>query len=333
MAKAPAAADRTEAEARVIDKPAARAVERADVQNLLCCYREAIELAADPPPSRRTPFEPMTRLLCRVRPTWGLQRMVVEDIRSRIALIDRRYCLRLALEEDDGNDSDDREQLSKFAASLPPPRARLWVALPLLCIIAITQALLALVLLGQENASPELDKVLKDLTAAVDLNPANLSETFHTLLHSNPKVTALVVGMLTLSGYLVWRPLLSAFRLKRMIFNMPGAINGRGAGSELGKRAQRLNVHEEEDRLFAKLGMRAPSDSALDLRVKGALVAICVALAVLMFTPPDADAAIGAFFLIVAMARLPWLVREWRRRRLRTDLVTSHVAADPAPPP
>lgn len=309
---------------------ARRPVVQADVDDLLCCYRQALELAADPPPSRRTPFKPLTRLLCRLRPQWGLQRMVVEHIRGRIALIDRRYCLRLALGEADSNDAEDREALARFASSLPPPRSRLWVVLPLLSVIAVSQLILALLLRNLDGVAKDADgkplpqTVIDDLTKAIDLNPTHFSASLNTLLHGNPRISALAIGVLTLSVYLVWRPLLPAFRLKRIIFAMPGAISGRTERSELGAEAKRLAVHDEEVALFRALGMRPPSDTAMDLWVKGALVAILAALAALQFMPP-AETADAYVLLVLAALRLAWLARVWHGRTLRGDLVTPHV--------
>jgi len=294
--------------------PARRPVVQADVDPLLRCYREALELAAAPPPSRHTPLAPLTRMLCRARPTWGLQRMVVEHIRARIALIDRRYCLRLALGEDDPNDAEDREALARFAASLPPPRSRLWVALLLLCVIAVSQILLALLLRSRDGVATTAegtrlpDKVIADLTAAADLNPARISETMNTLLNGSPKVTALAIGILTLSLYVVWRPLVPACHLKRLILGMPGAIGARTARSELGRRAQR-----GEDR----------DERALHPQVQRG-VAILAALAALMFLPP-ADVVTASFFLGLAALRFAWLARAWHGRTLRGDLVTPLV--------
>jgi len=301
-----------------------RPSERADVIVLLRCYREAIELAADPPPSRRARFSLLTRLLTRLRPTWGLRRMVVEHVRARIALLERDFARRLALGERDDNDTEDREKLSLFAASLPPSRSRIWAAVPLLAVVAVSQTLLALLLRSQDRPSqtkagvtdPEriLPKdVLEALTSVADLNPANLAKTVGTLLDSSPKVTALVVGLLTLSIYIVWRPLLPAYRLKRIILGAPGAIGRRCGRSELGVRAQQLGVHGEEVALFAALGVAPPRDPDLDLRVKSALVAILGALAVLMFLPP-ALPTVGIVLLTLAVARLWWLMRERKAR-------------------
>jgi len=204
------------------------------------------------------------------------------------------------------------------------------VALPVLGVIAVSQVLLALLLRSRDGVATNAEgqrlpeKVLEDLTLVADLNPAHFSQTLDTLLHGSPKVTALAIGILTLSLYIVWRPLLPAFRLKRLIFGWPGAIGTRAARSPLGQRAQRLALHDEEIALFAALGMRPPSDTALDLWVKGALVAILLALAALMLTPP-ADVWTAGFFMVLALARLAWLGRAWRRRTLRGDLVTPHV--------
>ena len=328
MGSPPQSAQATSRDSAVGAEGGRRPVVQADVAKLLGRYRAALELAAGPPPSRRTPSATLTALLCRARPKWGLQRMVVEHIRGRIALIDSRYCMRLALREDDPNDAEDRAALSQFAESLPRPRSKFWVALPLLAIIAVAQALVALLHQYQEQVKPgdtTLAKITNRLIAAASLDPTQINDTLTQLLQSDPRVTGLAIGILTLSAYLVWRPLLPAVRLRRMILGMPGAIGTRAARSELGERAQRLGVHDEEVALFTALGMRPPSDTALDLWVKGALVAILVGLAATAFAPPS-DATAGLFLLALALMRLAWLARHWRRRTLHPDLVTPHVA-------
>ncbi len=310
---------------RALRRPAVRA----DVDELLCLYRAALELAADPPPSRHTRLPALTRMLCGVRPTWGLQRLVVEHVRGRIALLDRRYCLRLALGEHDPNDEQDRAALDLFGRSLPPPRSKLWVVAPVLALITVSQLLLALLLRGRSDDEALLPaKIINELsTITADVGPGNFAKTLDTLMHTDPKVTALAIGLLTLSAYLVWRPLLPAFAVKRMIFAMPGSIDGRAARSELGQRAQELGVHRAEVELFAALGMRPPSDRAMDLWVKGAIVAILVALAVLALLPP-ALPSIATLLLAIAVLRLVWIVRRWRDRTLRRDLVTPYARVD-----
>lgn len=290
------------------------------MQRLLRCYRDAVELAAEPPPSRRTGFAPADRALARSRPIRGLERMVVEHIRARLALIDRRYARRLALGEHDPNDEEDRSTIALFVASLPAPRSRFWVVLPLLAVIAISQGLLALLLRSQDGVARSAEgrllpeEVLNQLTAVFDLNPANFTKVVSTLLHSSAKVSALALGILTLSVYLVLRPLLPAYRLKRMILGLPGAIVGRASRTPLGARAQLLGVHREELALCAALDMAVPGEVPLDLWVKGTLVGILGALAALMFLAPS-EPALGIFFLVLAATRLGWLVRERRRRR------------------
>lgn len=98
----------------------------------------------------------------------------------RIALIDRRYCLRLALVKNDPNDREDRDALSMFGASLPPPRSRLLIVLRLFAVIAVSQVLLALLLRSQEDVARSRGKataehVIAQLATVAELNPG----TFH----------------------------------------------------------------------------------------------------------------------------------------------------------
>jgi len=284
-----------------------------DVVELLRCYRRAIELATDPPPSRSAGFEPLTRLLTWMRPTWGLRRMVVEHVRGRVARLDRLFARRLALNEDHEDDEQNRKALGLFAASLPPPRSRYWIALPLLAVVVVSQVLLELL---PDDAGVLSQKVLADLTSVVDLNPGNLTKAVNTLLTSSPKVTALVIGLLVFSVYLVWRPLLPAFRLMRIIFTMPGATGRRSGESPLGKSARRLSVHDAEVRLFAALDERPPNDPELDLWLKLAPVTILAALALFMFAPPGKSLkGAGGFLAALAAVRLAFVLRAARRRR------------------
>ena len=158
-------------------------------------------------------------------------------------------------------------------------------------------------------------KVLADLTSVVDLNPGNLTETVNTLLTSSPKVTALVVGLLVFSVYLVWRPLLPAFRLMRIILSMPGATGRRSGDCPLGRSAQRLSVRDAEVRLFAAFDERPPNDPELDLWLKLALVTILAALAVLMFAPPGSLPISGSVLAALAAVRLAFVLRAARSRR------------------
>lgn len=85
---------------------------RADTHDLLCAYRAALDLAADPPASRASRVALLTPVVNLGRPTWGLQRFLVEHIRQRLDALTRRYSLRLALGQDDGDDAQDREASS-----------------------------------------------------------------------------------------------------------------------------------------------------------------------------------------------------------------------------
>ena len=83
-------------------------------------------------------------------------------------------------------------------------------------------------------------------------------------------------------------------------------------------------MHRAELELFAALGIRPPSDRAMDLWVKGAIVAILVALTVLALLPP-ALPSIATLLLVIAVLRLVLIIQRWSERSLRRDLVTPYV--------
>src|SRR5687768_9062319 len=99
---------------------------RAEVLPLLRSYRSALARAGDLPPSRTAKPRWWRGVLTPLRPRWGLNRFLVDHMRARTDQLNRRYCLRLSLGEEDGNDAQDREALEKFASSLPPPRGAVW---------------------------------------------------------------------------------------------------------------------------------------------------------------------------------------------------------------
>lgn len=308
-----------------VDAPAAEATrrrdaEQADVVELLCVYREALELAAAPPPSRVTGFTSLDRLLYRLRPTWGLRYFVTQHVRGRVDVLRRRYCLRLALGEIDDNDREDREALDNFAASLPAPASRVWAALPILAILFVSQVLVA------TGAEFEDDKqVLSKVASILDLNPAHFNDAIDTLLHGILAVNTDVLGLVVLAVYLVLRPVLPAFRLKRMILGPPGAVSKRQARAPLERRAGELAVHDEEEALVGALGMPTPPESALDLWVKAVLLLFVVDLAVYMAFVPPAEVAGAVVFLIPAVLRGRWLLRQRRGRRVGGIGLTSHM--------
>ena len=297
---------------------------QADVFELLRAYREALEIAAELPPSRLTPFRPLTRVVNWLRPSWGLQRFITEHTRHRLKALTRRYNLRLAL-QDDGNDAEALEAANRFTASLPDAPSKLRALLPLFAILAISQFLVTL--FGDVGAkTPREAETFKQLSVITNLNPAHFSDAVGTLLHTSLEVVLDLIAILALSVYIVFRPLVSGFQLKRMILNMPGAIHRGRSASPLGQRAQQLQVCEREKALFRALGDSPPQESGFDLWVKASLPAFVLAVTAFILIAEPVDDGPGLVILAAVALRLGWLARErYRRQRAREPLEISHV--------
>jgi hypothetical protein len=299
-------------------------VAQADVIPLLQSYRSALALAGDLPPSRTARPEWWRDLLTLLRPRWGLHRFLVDHMRARTDQLNRRYCLRLSLGEDDGNDANDREALDKFTSSLPPARGAIRMALPLLAIVVVSQLLVAWV--GDLEGERE---TFEKIAGVADLSPSHLREAASALTDASLVVVIDLIGVITLSAYVVLRPFLFGHRLKRMLLAQPGALDGRAAASPLAHAAMALDVHGKEARLFEALGMAPPAESSFDLKVKAsiALFAAAGGLYVATIGPHD-DIWLGVLIMLLALARGVWLGVQRHRRTVRHDaLVSAHAEA------
>jgi hypothetical protein len=282
---------------------------RADTEELLRKYREALDLVCD-----HGLVAPMTwRPLSQIQPTLGLQGYVVEHVRANVDRFRRRYQLRLALGENDGNDEDDLAALSAFSESLPPARSRVWVLLPYLVALAITQVFFSL--LGQKAHL----NALHDLVGLVDLKPQDISTAGDHLIRSDQHLK--VLGVVTFGAAALWvvfRPLMWGFRVKRLILNEPRAIRGREQNFELAKQAKDRDVRGAEERLCTRLGMSAPYSSRLDLWISATILVpwlvIGVGSAATSANQPDSGAVVLTL-LIIFVVPVSWrvfrLVRCW----------------------
>jgi hypothetical protein len=291
---------------------------------LLRRYRSALALAADLPPSRTARPRWWRDVLTTLRPRWGLHRFLVDHMRARTDQLTRRYCLRLSLREDDGDDAQDREALEKFASSLPPPRGPIRVALPLLAIVVVSQLLVAWV--GDLEGEGE---TFESIAGAASLSPSGIREAASALTAASLVVVIDLIGVITLSTYVVLRPFLFGFRLKRMLLAQPGALDGRNAASPLAHAAEALDVHGKESRLFEALGMAPPAESSFDLKVKASIALFTLALGLYVATDRQhGDIFVGVVIMLLAVARGVWLAVQRHRRTVRHDaLVSAHAEA------
>ncbi len=133
------------------------------------------------------------------------------------------------------------------------------------------------------------------------------------------------------AGYLVFRPLSPAFRVKRTLFNL--APTGRvdlARTTTTWNAARSVGLYDLERGLFARLGTRAPDEIGLDIGISAAAGAAVAWFAFSMIGQfmrpyPGSDPwtfADGTVFLgiavVLTVARAGWLAQTARARRRTT---------------
>lgn len=269
---------------------ASPALERLDVRHVLRGYRDALALAASWRAVENSQSNRLRRILRWLRlPRLEVERYLVDHMRATTAALARGYARRHALGEDDAQDAADRMALTRFVDSLPAPRPRVWLVMPLLLALVLTQA--AVTAIGDSD----LTAVLHDLVGLVDIKPADIAGSVDGLLHTNALAFAAVVCLGGVSLWLVFGPWMRGFRVKRIILNAPGAIGRRRARTPLGRAAVGLDVRGRELALCRALNLPPPSESSLDLWVPAAALGAAMIIAgFIMYAAMFGDTAHGA---------------------------------------
>lgn len=131
--------------------------------------------------------------------------------------------------------------------------------------------------------------------------------------------------ILALAAYLVLRPFVPAFRLKRMLFNLaPDRDRPLPSATSRWSVSQATGVYEQERRACAALGVRTLHEFPFDLAVPAVVMLIPLVMAASSFDEAAAASTatsdrwlvtvMGTLVLIAALTRLGWLYRTWRQR-------------------
>lgn len=285
---------------------------QADTHRVLTAYCCVLDLVHDH--GAEAPRSPGR--LGHLKPAMGLESYVIEHVRTNADRFSRRFRMRLALAQNDSNDAEDRAALDDFMASLPPQRSRLWVLLPYLAALALTQVVISII------GHPASIAVMHNLVGLVSLNPQQIGTSADSLIRHDDHLK--VFGVMLVGSAALWlsfRPLMWGFRVKRMLLNEPRALRRRKSKSKLTEDALRLNVRAREEELCSRLGMPAPFDSRLDLWVKATILVtpLTVGIAAVIAGIASrqdrrADAIIAAVFVVPVALRLAWLGRCARER-------------------
>jgi hypothetical protein len=312
------------------------------VRGLLAAYQGVLDVMHDLPAAPQVLWThadrgPRAWVRYLPRPKWLLRLFVVRHIDATLGLLERRYCAHAALGSLTESGDGDRAAVKEFRQSLPPVRrglhllllaaAVLTVARPLLGpIVVMTQTVDAGLPAGTER-SGKLEAVratLKTLTEGFSTDVSAINKTIGTLVNGGAQQAGVLALALALAVYLVLRPFVPAFRLKRMLFNLaPDRRRPPPSATSRWSLSQSAGVYERERLVLAELGVRAPREFPFDLVVPAlAMLAPLIAAGrgiagALTLTAPEDRwlfAVMGTLFLTIATARLAWLFLVWRRR-------------------
>jgi hypothetical protein len=269
------------------------------------------------------------------RPRWLLRYFVVRHISRVLASLGRRYSARAALGWAADGEQQDREAVREFQQSVPPPRVRTYLTLLIVATVVLGRPIIdrlvsqALQLTVGNPSGSELRREAREtfqtLAEALSVDFTSLNSAVNALLNEGLREVAIVALGLALSLYVVLRPFVPAFRLKRMLFNLAPELQGRRRSAVAQwSVSQATGIYERERRLFEALGGRPPREFPFDLIVPALIMLLPLAWGGLLFRlaligPLLEDRMVflsGALFMWTpSLVRLGWLFRAWQRRQ------------------
>ncbi len=294
------------------------------------------------------------------RPTWFLRFFVLWHITNATDELSRRLARRAALLDVSDREIADKAAVETFRSGIPPVHLR--TALALVIVAAVVLGRLALqhastVLsavpafqnleqyrnFGKAdlftNAKPppavpvsaEAAKLFDRISDSVGPDVSALGKTLDALAGAHIIDIALLAVGLLFAVYVVARPVMPAFRMKRLLFNLDDQTEAwRVTTTARWHVSRRIGIYSREDRVFGALGGSRRRELPFDLIIP-ALLCCSLPLALGAFVLSRATSAVygiylpwiqwdyalemGCVLLLVAGARLGWLLRTWCSRR------------------
>jgi hypothetical protein len=307
------------------------------VCELLGIYQELLDTISDLPLVPMVLWRHGGRLHYVPRPRWLLRYFMVRHIDRMLASLSRRYSARAALGWAADAEPQDREAVREFQQSLPPTRHNTYFVLLIIAIVILYRPIIntavpvAINLTETTTGRSELRQQVLDTVekvgAALTANFTSVNQALNALLSGGLLHLGIVTLGVALSLYVVLRPCVPAFRLKRMLFNLAPEPEGqyRSAVAQWSV-SQATGVYERERRVLAELGGRPPRELPFDLIVPALVMLLPLAWGSLLFRLTITSSlsewewilflSLGACLLVPALIRLGWLYRTWQHRQL-----------------
>lgn len=273
------------------------------------------------------------------RISWMLRSLTLWHIDRVLSEAERAFRRRSALKIAEAGETDARNAVTEFRASLPSRSRALRIGVLAAAAIVVAHVLATLLLhLGRNRVgvsvplSANINQLLDSMLGALQLTSSSAGSVIDALLKASAAVLVAVIGLVSLSLYVILWPVASAVRLKRLLLNLyPHADSKLSSTTASWSVSRSTGVYGLERETFAVLGARVPREPPLDLLVSLPVpicwIAFCVydmAFIALSTTPPpgltDVLLVAGSVLLIYvppAAIRLAWLAAAWRARNGR----------------
>ncbi|MGE2817954.1 RDD family protein [Mycobacterium heidelbergense] len=266
------------------------------------------------------------------RPTIGTSTMVIHHVRRSVATLTQRYDRLAATRGLTDEEKKSGELVATFYKSLPEPRSKLIIAAGLFAAFIVTRVItvpvsnaIAKALRWLFNDQGDPAAVRTQIEATLRAGSAvptagSFMDLFDQFAKAGPGELLTLASTLAVAGYLVLRPLSSAFRIKRIIFNL--AANGKvnlNHTTVAWNIPRSVGLYQSEQTVFTALGARRPREFAFDLWISVIPAGVLLwALwpGSLMGRPTNAAGWVLGIIAAttIAGARIAWLIQTGRAR-------------------
>jgi hypothetical protein len=273
--------------------------------------------------------------------------LVLFHVTRTVDALLREYAARAALGELDEAGLKQREMLSTFRASLRPVKWRWYVVGAVAAAALLARVLLEVVansvdvlvfglqsdVLSDSQVAQLRDTLDGFASASSSLSGATLPELANRLTEAGGSALFVLATTILTATYCVLRPASTAFRIKRMLFNLADEPASSVATTTSTWHVSRTaGLYTSEQEILDAGGVRGAREKPFDLLVSGLATALVGWWSASYYLSDDSTATsdrIATAVLIVAAVtiRVAWLLQMHRQRRHPADPWSSPTGA------
>jgi hypothetical protein len=227
------------------------------------------------------------------RPSWMLDSLTLWHIDRVLAAVERALHRRVALGVAEADETDAVDAVAQFRASLPSRSKIFRISVLLLAALLVAHTLAGALprrwgTVTQASVWAPTARLFNSTLGALQPTAVSVGTAVNTVLTASPAVILGAVGLLSVSLYLILRPVAATFRLKRLLFNLyPDARSMRTVKPASWSVSRSTGVYLLERTTLARLGAKESREPAVDLMVLRAVPVIVLAwMAGLLITEP-----------------------------------------------